>query len=85
LNSALTKRLKNLGAPVLILGNAHQRSLEETISPIQLAVDDLQDHGCDIAGMILNNADPKQVERLKARTLSELWLSGTIAIGDPQK
>jgi phosphate acetyltransferase len=57
--------VKNLGAPVLILGNAHQRSLEETINPIQLAVDDYEHHGCDIAGVIINKADPKQVERLK--------------------
>jgi phosphate acetyltransferase len=57
--------VKNLGAPVLILGNAHQRSLEETINPIQLAVDDYEHHGCDIAGVIINKADPEQVERLK--------------------
>jgi phosphate acetyltransferase len=76
---------KNLGAPVLILGNALGRSLGEAISPIQMAVDAFQERGCDIAGMILNNADPEQGGTAQARTLSEFWLSGTIAVGDPHQ
>jgi phosphate acetyltransferase len=56
---------KNLGAPVLILGTALGRSLEEAISPIQMAVDAFQERGCDIAGIILNNAEPDKVDSLK--------------------
>jgi phosphate acetyltransferase len=56
---------KNLGAPVLILGTAYRRSLEDTISPIQMAMDAFQAQGCDIAGIILNNAESEKVDSLK--------------------
>lgn len=56
---------KNLGAPVLILGTALGRPLEDAISPIQMAVDAFQAQGCDIAGIILNNAEPEKVDSLK--------------------
>lgn len=56
---------RNLGCPILVLGNAHQRSLDDTISPIQLAVDAYQEHQCQIAGIIVNKAAPDQIESLR--------------------
>ena len=56
---------KNLGAPVLILGTGFGRSQEDAISPIQMAVDAFQAQGCDIAGIILNNAETEKVDSLK--------------------
>lgn len=57
---------KNLGSPVLILGTAQNRSLEEAIGQVELAVEAYQEAGCDIAGIILNNAAPEMVSALKA-------------------
>ncbi|MEB3230875.1 MAG: phosphate acetyltransferase [Leptolyngbyaceae bacterium] len=59
------KIAKNLGAPILILGKADDRSVEEAIDPVQMAFETFKENGCDIAGIILNNADPDQVDRLK--------------------
>jgi phosphate acetyltransferase len=56
---------KNLGAPILILANAHDRSVEDTLSPVQQAVDAYLDSSCDIAGIIINQAAPDQIEALK--------------------
>lgn len=56
---------KNLGSSILILGNAYQRSVEEAITPVQLAVAAYRDRGCDIVGVILNKADPDQLEALQ--------------------
>jgi phosphate acetyltransferase len=56
---------KNLGAPVLILGTALGRSQDDAISPIQMAVDAFQEQGCDVAGIILNNAEAEKVDSLK--------------------
>ncbi len=57
---------RNLGAPILILGNAHQRSPEEAINPVQMAVDAYERHGCEILGVVINKADPAQVEEIEA-------------------
>jgi phosphate acetyltransferase len=59
------KIAKNLGAPILILGRADGRSVEEAIDPVQMAFETFKDNGCDIVGIILSNADPEQVDRLK--------------------
>jgi phosphate acetyltransferase len=56
---------KNLGCPILVLGNADSRSVEEAIRPIQIAIDTYRQHNCQIAGIVLNKADSAQVETLK--------------------
>jgi phosphate acetyltransferase len=56
----------NLGAPILILGNAHQRSPEEAVNPVQMAVDAYESHGCEIVGVVINKANPAQVEEIEA-------------------
>jgi phosphate acetyltransferase len=56
---------KNLGCPILVLGNADNRSLAEAIRPVQIAVDTYHKHGCQIAGILLNKAIPEQVDALK--------------------
>ena len=50
---------------MLILGTGFGRSQEDAISPIQMAVDAFQAQGCDIAGIILNNAETEKVDSLK--------------------
>jgi phosphate acetyltransferase len=56
---------KNLGCPILVLGNADSRSVEEAIRPVQIAVDTYIQHNCQIAGIVLNKAAPEQVKPLK--------------------
>lgn len=77
---------KNLGSPILILGNAHLRSVEEAISPVQLAVQNYESHGCDIVGVVINKAAPEQVEIIK-ESLSQRfgqrdWLLSVIPYQD---
>ncbi|NEQ45685.1 MAG: phosphate acetyltransferase [Leptolyngbya sp. SIOISBB] len=69
---------KNLGAPVLILGNAYNRSLEEAVGPVELAVDAYQDVGCDIAGIILNNAAAELVNPLKEELFRRFGMRGLL-------
>ena len=57
---------KNLGCPILVLGNANDRSVEEALRPVQIAVDTYRKHSCQIAGIVLNKAAPDQVGLLKA-------------------
>lgn len=56
---------KNLGCPVLVLGNAKGRSVEEALSPIQIALDAYQEKDCQVVGIILNKAAADQVAALQ--------------------
>ncbi|HIK45596.1 MAG TPA: phosphate acetyltransferase [Leptolyngbyaceae cyanobacterium M65_K2018_010] len=67
---------KNLGAPILILAHAHQRSVEEVITPVQMAVEAYQGHGCDVVGIIINKADPDHSEALKESLFQHFGLRG---------
>lgn len=68
----------NLGAPILILGNAYQRSPEEAVNPIQMAVDAYTSHGCEIVGVIINKADPTQLEAIAAELQGRFGQQGWV-------
>lgn len=53
---------KNLGAPILILGNAHHKSVEEAITPVQLSIDSFTEKDCEVAGVIINKVAPVLLE-----------------------
>ena len=57
---------KNLGCPILVLGNADDRPVEDALHPVQIAVDTYQKHNCHIVGIVLNKANPDDVEDLRA-------------------
>lgn len=69
---------KNLGAPVLILGTAYGRSVDEALGPIEMAVDAFQAQGCDIAGIMLNNAEPEKVNSLKEALYRRFGMRGLL-------
>ncbi len=57
---------KNLGCPILVLGNADGRSVADALRPVQIAVDTYRKHNCQIAGVLLNKAVPERVDTLTA-------------------
>ena len=69
---------KNLGAPVLILGTAHDRSVADALGPVEMAVEAYQETGCDIAGIILNNAAPDGVNALKEELFRNFGMRGLL-------
>ncbi len=58
--------VKNLGCPVLVLGNAHQRRPSEVIGSVQQAVEAYEAKGCQVVGIVLNKALPDRLTDLKA-------------------
>lgn len=57
---------KNLGCPILVLGNADCRNVEDTLRPVQIAIDTYRKHNCPIVGILLNKAPLDQVLELTA-------------------
>lgn len=73
---------RNLGCPILVVGNADQRPLDDTLSTLQLAVDAYQDHQCQIFGLLLNKASDEHITPLHAalhqRYGQRGWLLGVL-------
>lgn len=67
-----TEIAKNLGCPILILGNAEGKSVEDAINLVRISYDAYQDEGCQVIGIILNKALLKNVDELKANLIQEL-------------
>lgn len=56
---------KNLGCPIIVLGSAHDRTVEETVQSIQISVDAYRAYEADIVGIVINKANPEQVIALR--------------------
>jgi phosphate acetyltransferase len=71
---------QNLGCPVLILGNADKRSLEEAINPIKISCDTYQEQNCQVIRIILNKARPEEREQLQTALEKEFPNGYTLAV-----
>jgi phosphate acetyltransferase len=69
---------RNLGCPILILGNAHRRDSDDALRPVRLAVETYRRHGCRIVGIVLNKADPAQVDTLRQALEREFGSHGWV-------
>ncbi|MFH1090329.1 MAG: phosphate acetyltransferase, partial [Pseudomonadota bacterium] len=55
---------KNLGAPVLLVANAYQKSLEETFRSIELSWESLFDRRCEVVATIVNRVEAEDREQI---------------------
>lgn len=55
---------KNLGAPVLLVANAYQKDVEDTVRSIELAYDSLDEKGCKTIATIVNRPRPEDTEAI---------------------
>ena len=63
---------QSLGSPVLILGRADREDIDEVLSPINLALDEFQNKGCPIVGVVVNRTLPDQFEEIQEALQREL-------------
>ena len=54
----------NLGCPVLLVANAHNKYLEETIRPIEMSIESLNSKGCNLIATIINRTDKEHTDEL---------------------
>ena len=52
----------NMGCPALVVTNGHGATTDEIVSLNQLAMEDLEDKGVDILGIMVNRVEPSQTE-----------------------
>ena len=58
---------KNLGSPVLLVASAYQKSADDTLRSIELALESLNEKGCHTIATIVNRAEPKEGEKIIKR------------------
>ena len=59
-----TEIAKNLGCPILILGNAESRSIQEAIAPVKISLKSYLARECQVIGIVFNKANPELLEQL---------------------
>ncbi len=59
-----TEIAKNLGCPILILGNAERRTIQEAIAPVKLSLKSYLARECQVVGVVFNKANPELIEQL---------------------
>lgn len=79
-----TKIAKNLGCPILILGSAEGKSIEEAIYLVKISDEAYQNEDCQVMGIILNKASLEVVDDLKEKLIQELQKNAPILAVIPQ-
>jgi phosphate acetyltransferase len=69
---------RNLGCPVLMVGSAHRRDEADLLNALRIAVDDYEERGCRVAGLLVNKADPDRLPELRAALDAEFGGSGRL-------
>ncbi|MDJ0902102.1 MAG: phosphate acetyltransferase [Xenococcus sp. MO_188.B8] len=59
-----TEIAKNLGCPILILGNAERRTVREAIAPVKMSLKSYLARECQVVGIVFNKANPELLEQL---------------------
>ncbi len=59
-----TEIAKNLGCPILILGNADCRTTEEAIAPVQMSLKSYLARECQVIGIVFNKANQELLTQL---------------------
>jgi phosphate acetyltransferase len=65
---------RNLGCPVLLVSSAYQETVNETLRSIELALESLDEKGCQTVATIINRVAPENgqaiIKRLKEKALT---------------
>ena len=59
-----TEIAKNLGCPILILGNAERRTVQDAIAPVKMSLKSYLARECQVVGIVFNKANPELLEQL---------------------
>ncbi|MDW7695595.1 phosphate acetyltransferase [Flammeovirgaceae bacterium SG7u.111] len=69
---------RNLGCPVLILGSANNRDINDAVSGVQLYLDQFIEKECEIAAVLLNRADPADAHELLMSMREKITLESPV-------
>ena len=65
----------NLGCPVLLVANAHNKSVDQTLQAIEMSIDSLSDKGCNVVATLVNRTDSENEKEIINRLKGKAWSS----------
>ncbi len=73
----------NLGCPVLLVANAHNKAMNDIISSIQMYHKSLLEKGCDLIATVVNRIDPETREEIISRLEEKQLREGRLLYSVP--
>ncbi|AIE73626.1 MULTISPECIES: phosphate acetyltransferase [unclassified Synechocystis] len=75
-----TKIAKMLNCPILLLGNAMGNTIEDSLQPIEMALNAYGEQFCQVVGVIINRVQPQLVPAIQAQ-LEKLYGDRRMVLG----
>jgi phosphate acetyltransferase len=75
----------NLGCPVLLVANAHNKTVDETLRSIEMSIDSLTDKGCNLIATVVNRTEPENQEEIITRLKSKVLSSEQLVYAIPNE
>lgn len=75
----------NLGCPILLVANAHNKTVDETIRAIKMYNKSFTEKGCDVIATVVNRINPKNNNEITDRLQKESTGSGQLVYTIPNE
>ncbi|MBW1768546.1 MAG: phosphate acetyltransferase [Deltaproteobacteria bacterium] len=75
----------NLGCPVLLVANAHDKSVDETLQSIEMSIDSLSDKGCNVVATLVNRTCAENEKEIINRLKRKAWSSKQLIYSIPDE
>jgi len=75
----------NLGCPVLLVANAHDKSVDETLQSIEMSIDSLSDKGCNVVATLVNRTGAENEKEIINRLKRKAWSSKQLIYSIPDE
>ncbi|MDY6843244.1 MAG: phosphate acetyltransferase [Thermodesulfobacteriota bacterium] len=75
----------NLGCPVLLVANAYQKTVDETLQSIEMANDSLIEKGCSIMATIINRIDIENKKKIFGRLKTKHVIKNQLVYSIPNE
>ncbi|MBW2173454.1 MAG: AAA family ATPase [Deltaproteobacteria bacterium] len=76
---------RNLGSSVLLVARAHEKSVEQTLHSIKLALESLDNKGCHPIATIVNRTDPEYREAVDEEIRRGEWAKDQLVYTIPEE
>jgi phosphate acetyltransferase len=75
----------NLGCPVLLVGNAHKKTVDETVRSVEISAESLSDKRCNVVATVVNRTNLNDQEEIVDRLRTRVFGSGQLIYAIPDE
>ena len=75
----------NLASPVLLVANAKDKTIDESLSSIEISLKSLFDKGCNVIATVVNRIEPENADQIKDLLTSNILSHGQLVYTIPNE